>query len=215
MKKSEWYKQSIESLLEKTGSISKAFDIKYGNFDYSKDLRAFTEPEFKRTFVNLLPRIANRSLIVGSNSGYEIDFIPSKDIFALDISKVAIDRLKERFGNVDATVGNMMDLPYKSDYFDLYVNMRSITSYGVDRMEVISEAQRVLRPGGISIVSFSNGYINDQLQVQHGMYSREEDQVSTALPFNYVTEHFGTLSRLGYCPKIFTTSSEILIVTQF
>ncbi|MEI6396858.1 MAG: methyltransferase domain-containing protein [Candidatus Taylorbacteria bacterium] len=87
-------------------------------------------------------------------------YFPKSEVFACDLSHGMINGLEQRFrGEVlfKAKVGDMQDLPFEDNSFDLVVSIRAI-KYAVDQKKVFSEISRVLKPGGKGIIELP--YLN-------------------------------------------------------
>jgi ubiquinone/menaquinone biosynthesis C-methylase UbiE len=79
------------------------------------------------------------------------------DVHGIDISPTAIswaqEKAKERNIKAEFRVGNVVDLPYPDDFFDIVVDAHcGHCIIGEDRKLFFSEAFRVLRCGGLFIV---------------------------------------------------------------
>jgi ubiquinone/menaquinone biosynthesis C-methylase UbiE len=79
------------------------------------------------------------------------------DVHGIDISPTAIswaqEKAKERNIKAEFLVGNVVDLPYPDDFFDILVDAHcGHCIIGEDRKLFFSEAFRVLRCGGLFIV---------------------------------------------------------------
>lgn len=128
-------------------------------------------------------------LAVAANRGDEIieiigDFSPLS-VTVVDLSKQAIAQGRSKFQEFSYGIGNMEDLPVGSKEYDVYLNLRSIHSRGVELKSALSEARRVLRRGGLCVISVSNGYIrNDDGKsvVELGMYDSRLKGISRVMP---------------------------------
>ena len=100
-----------------------------------------------------------RILDVGSNTGFatvEIASLTKKHVTGVDInpSSVAYARkLAEdaKLTNVEFQVGNILDLPFPDESFDL-IYCNNVTSFIADRDKAIVEYQRVLKSNGMLAV---------------------------------------------------------------
>lgn len=80
------------------------------------------------------------------------------DIEGIDISKLAIEKAKRfaiEFGydSKMLKVGDVRDLPYKSNTFSYYLSLGVIEHFKEGPMDALNEAFRVLEPGGIMYVA--------------------------------------------------------------
>ena len=75
----------------------------------------------------------------------------------IDIAPTAIawakDKAQAQALNPDFRIGNVLDLPYPDDFFDLVVDGHCFHCIiGKDRERFLSQALRVTRPGGLFLV---------------------------------------------------------------
>jgi len=66
----------------------------------------------------------------------------------IDFSVETVGRLKQEFKELSWDVGDITELPYASDSFDLLVSWGVIEHFEEGPMEAINEMFRVVRPGG-------------------------------------------------------------------
>jgi len=113
-----------------------------------------------------LSTISGRSLDIGCGVGFVVDYLCGPTFrlqpFGIDISDKAIDKAKNRLGQMQAninqrlTIGNCTDLQFEAGFFSL------VTCFDVlehldeaDIKKAIAEIDRVLRNGGIFFGSVS------------------------------------------------------------
>jgi SAM-dependent methyltransferase len=78
----------------------------------------------------------------------------------LDFATKTITLLNAAFPEVPIQHGDVRDLPYRSGIFDAYVSLGVIEHFEAGQEGILSEAARVLRPGGVLFLSVPavNGY---------------------------------------------------------
>ena len=91
-------------------------------------------------------------LDVGSGDGVNAELLAprARHVTCLDISERVLDAARhrlDRFANVDFRLGDMHELPFESDRFDVVLLLHALT-YAKRPEAAIREAARVLRPGG-------------------------------------------------------------------
>jgi ubiquinone/menaquinone biosynthesis C-methylase UbiE len=78
------------------------------------------------------------------------------DVSSIDFSPVMLENLKRRFSaaglQVDARVGDGQALPWEADQFDAAFSMFGLMFFP-DRAQGFRELLRVLKPGGVAVVS--------------------------------------------------------------
>jgi 2-polyprenyl-3-methyl-5-hydroxy-6-metoxy-1,4-benzoquinol methylase len=95
-------------------------------------------------------------LDIASGEGYGSNLIAENaaEVTGVDIDKDAVERarLKYKKSNLKFVEGSAADIPLETGYFDVVVSFETIEHH--DRHdEMISEIKRVLKPGGLLIIS--------------------------------------------------------------
>ncbi len=97
-----------------------------------------------------LPDTASRVLISGVGTGLDLPYLPSDHVYtALDFNAAMLSRAKPRAGGleVEFVLGDSMALPFGDAVFD-HVVLHLIVAVVPEPQRCLSEAARVLRPGG-------------------------------------------------------------------
>ncbi len=139
--------------------LKKAFNLKYGDFNYTNDIRQ-DNILFATWLENFLKDKsksgASTVLLTGANKGEEVSFFKEFDlnITAVDISKKALNKLKKKHPTVETKDWNINKLDQVVDSsFDIYASFRTLQSYGVSLEESLCEAIRVTNDTGSFIFS--------------------------------------------------------------
>lgn len=162
-----------------------AFNEKYGHYDYSKDLRSKHAGVWYRPITQAIEQHFSefekiQVIGVASNDGTELSEIfdgfkkPVK-ISVLDFSAAAIAKGRKKHPEFEFIHGNMEGCTLRRGSYDLYLNLRSIHSSGVDIRQTLPECLRILKPGGTCVISVSDGYLigdekSGELIEQRGMF---------------------------------------------
>lgn len=205
-----------------------AFSAKYGSYDYETDLRANYKDSWHEVLQELLKnskKDADKKLkVIGmaSNTGVELKQIFSKhknvDLSVLDLSEVAIKKGKELYPDVSFYKGNMEECTLPKAEFDVYLNLRSIHSSGVDIRATLSECTRLLKSNGLAIISVSNGYLTpnpvreSELLETVGMYDNRINAFSIDKPYELSNKIRMKLDYYGFHSiEIHTGPTEIFV----
>lgn len=109
-----------------------------------------------------------RIIDLASGAGSVFAHLPTDhdfELFAADISKVALATLSERFAGVTTIVCSASDVPQDDGSFDLVVSQFGVEYAGVD---AFGEAARLVAPGGrlIALCHYRDGYIDSDNRAQ-------------------------------------------------
>jgi SAM-dependent methyltransferase len=150
-------------------SFSIAFSQKYGNYDYGMDVRDFY-PDWREPIYSIQKKLGIttpknlRISDVGGNCGYELaqifgDRIKDNDFTVVDIAEDQIMRGRHDFPHMHFRQARMEETGLEENYFNQYFNLRAIQSSGVNQEAAIVESYRILKPGGLAVISVANGYL--------------------------------------------------------
>jgi SAM-dependent methyltransferase len=151
-------------------ALSEAFDAKYGAYDHAYDARAANArwiddfmSVYRQSSTHSLPSV--NILNVGVGAGHEAValFSDCPQITFVDIAESGLSNISRRIPasrTVVSSAEDLSELPESS--FDLYVSLRTYNSSFFDTSAAASEAQRVLKPGAVIVVSVANGFLYTQ-----------------------------------------------------
>ena len=204
-----------------------AFEKKYGNYNYDDDLRSFysdwTAPIHKILDDHKIKLVNKKILAVAANYGEEViqifrEYLPHNTFEVLDFCNKAINRGRETYKELlNFYIGLMekIDIPDSFQKYDLYLNLRSIHSNGVDRKETIRQSLKVLKPGGIAIFSISNGYLfKNELKTKpiKGMFDTIQGIMNVHIPYTMANDIRQIMQEYGYFePDLLPSKSEIFV----
>ncbi|MDY6995159.1 MAG: class I SAM-dependent methyltransferase [Actinomycetota bacterium] len=96
-------------------------------------------------------------LEAGCGEGYGADLIAdvASRVIGLDYDTSAVEHVRARYPRVDMRQGNLADLPLPPESVDVVVNFQVIEHLW-DQGQFIAECHRVLRPGGLLLMSTPN-----------------------------------------------------------
>lgn len=198
-----------------------AFDEKYGNYDYSNDIRSkyknWSKPIYDLIRQKKKKNMRNLQLIdIGGNSGQEIAEIfngnPPSATTILDLSSSALSKADQSFKNIKCIQANMEDAYPTSDLFDVCLCLRTIQSTGVSKNDALIRMRNTIKPGGLLIITIPNGYINEEGQVIRGMFDYKTNDFNTSRPLLLSSKIESKLRKYGFCDTdIKTLDTEIMI----
>lgn len=106
----------------------------------------------------LVDRCAGRDVLeAGSGEGYGADLIAdvAHQVIGLDYDESAVAHVRARYPRVDMRHGNLAELPLPTASVDVVVNFQVIEHLW-DQGQFVAECLRVLRPGGLLLMSTPN-----------------------------------------------------------
>jgi tRNA (uracil-5-)-methyltransferase TRM9 len=91
----------------------------------------------------------------GNGRWYKVFKEKKVDYFGIDNSEKLIEIAKEKFPDAKFFVGDALNLPFPDDFFDKVYSIALLHHIPSEdfRIKVLKEAKRVLRPGGILILT--------------------------------------------------------------
>jgi SAM-dependent methyltransferase len=106
----------------------------------------------------LVARCAGRDVLeAGCGEGYGADLIAdvASSVIGLDYDEPTVAHVRARYPRVDVRHGNLASLPLPDDSVDVVVNFQVIEHLW-DQPQFVAECRRVLRPGGLLLMSTPN-----------------------------------------------------------
>lgn len=189
-----------------------SYNEKYGDYDYANDSRIL-DATFERCLLEATGDLSGKKvLVVGSNSGYEINILanhfPSASFAAVDISDKALEKIAENLPSVAITHADMERLPLGDKEFDVYINCRSIHSTNVEILSALKEAIRVT--DGRIVISISNGYLVEG-KIVEGMYDYDRGIIDQGKSSQIAENLEQSLNKEGYSVNRLASEAELFI----
>ncbi|PRC41547.1 SAM-dependent methyltransferase [Mycobacterium sp. ITM-2017-0098] len=106
----------------------------------------------------LVERCRDRDVLeAGAGEGYGADLIAdvARRVIGLDYDESAVAHIRKRYPRVDMRHGNLAELPLPDGSVDVVVNFQVIEHLW-DQGQFVAECARVLRPGGVLLMSTPN-----------------------------------------------------------
>jgi len=109
-------------------------------------------------YERLADRCAGRDVLeAGCGEGYGADLIAdvARHVIGLDYDETAVKHVRARYPRVEMRHGNLAELPLTGGAVDVVVNFQVIEHLW-DQGQFVAECLRVLRPGGVLLMSTPN-----------------------------------------------------------
>ena len=109
-------------------------------------------------YQRLADRCAGRDVLeAGCGEGYGADLLAdvARKVIGLDYDESAVAHVKARYPRVEMRHGNLAELPLADGSVDVVVNFQVIEHLW-DQPQFVAECLRVLRPGGVLMMSTPN-----------------------------------------------------------
>jgi SAM-dependent methyltransferase len=109
-------------------------------------------------YARLADRCADRDVLeAGCGEGYGADLIAgvARRVIGLDYDEATVAHVRARYPQVDMRHGNLASLPLADESVDVVVNFQVIEHLW-DQSQFVAECLRVLRPGGVLLMSTPN-----------------------------------------------------------
>lgn len=184
-----------------------AFEEKYADRTDEDDERFINIEQWKAEFKSLLHQCGildlntQRVIDVGIGNGLETKglFDDIEMFTGVDISGKALAQAERRCPKMHSVVNDAEDLrDVVSSSQDVYISLRTYQSTLFDIDAALFEAYRVLRPGGIIIISIPATFIGENKRIVKGLLLPESNAVDPDLPYRLVYEIQKMLNLLNF-----------------
>ncbi|MGB3484077.1 MAG: class I SAM-dependent methyltransferase [Mycobacterium sp.] len=109
-------------------------------------------------YQQLTNRCVGRDVLeAGFGEGYGADLLAgvARSVIGVDYDESAVAHVQSRYPRVQAIQGNLAELPLEAESVDIVVNFQVIEHLW-DQSQFVGECRRVLRPGGVLLMSTPN-----------------------------------------------------------
>ncbi len=168
-----------------------AFDVKYADLTYDNDTRGLGDywQQEVREIMRLLraddyPQ--RRVINVGIGNGLEAKglFDTMPHLTAIDIGPRSLERAKARLPRAKVVLAEAENLKgVRTASQDIYVSLRTYQSSYFDIMRAVGEAYRVVRQGGLILISIANGFLGEDSALIPGLVIPRTNAVNRDRPF--------------------------------
>ena len=162
---------------------------------------------------------AKKMLDIGCGPGVAFSAIVPNGVhyFGADSSKPMIEKCCELYHDnefVHLALGQMEILPFVKAAFDVVLCM-GVLEYVADKKSAISEVSRVVKPGGIVIISMLNKYSPYYLWEQHVLHNLQRVAGSIGIPVRRRVSHLDLIVESKLVKVIRQHKLDIIDLTYF
>lgn len=145
---------------------------------------------------------ANRVILnVGINDGQEMEGLENK-IIGVDLSDKAMQKGIGKYHNISFVKGSANDLPLESNSMDVYISFRTLCVTGIYENYALSEAKRILKNGGLILISIPSVNYDKGGTLNKGKYNikpcKRNDFNEEAKRFYDLLENHGFVGLQAY-----------------
>lgn len=164
--KSAWLRRKKREERSREENVIKEFDSdadKYAGRYQGRSIPAHSFTVRREKVYELLEDIEPGNILdIGCGPGIMVDYLARKGfkVYGVDISEEMIGQCKAKFsgtGSAHFSVGKIEKLDFPDSFFDVVICM-GVVEYIDDDTAAISEMARVLKPGGVAIITLPNSH---------------------------------------------------------
>lgn len=198
-------KEKIHQLLH--AARNKAYTVKYWDQTYDDDPRGLNIHAWRSELKMVLAKLGlqnfkiKKVLTVGSGNGLELEdtLDDAGNLICADISEKSLTIAKKKYPNIEVIVNpaeNLGDIGSSS--VDLYISLRTYQATLFTLERAIIEAYRVLRSGGVILLSIANGHVVEEKKLIRGIVAPSTNIVDSDRPYMIIDKIRRKLEVLGF-----------------
>ena len=159
------------------------WDQRWENEDWVKTItRSRKSRYWKGLLRKYLPDKNSRILEGGCGDGRLVDAMKywGYEAVGVDFAAKTVERINEAMPALDVRYGDVRKLDFENEYFDGYWSLGVIEHFWEGYLDILSEMNRVLKPGGYAFIAFPAISILDKIQILTGRYKVFRDNEKPA-----------------------------------
>lgn len=154
-------------------AMAEKYDVEQFHAHPSPFVRYVERKRVGRIFALLAPEPGDRVLEIGCGAGHLLAALPAGRGFGLDLAEALLAKATRRLGRRDVLVqGDAEQLPFRAGAWDR-VYCSEVLEHVPGPARALAEMRRVVRPGGVAVVSIPNERLINTLKAalhRSGLY---------------------------------------------
>ncbi len=132
-------------------------------YNSSNPIVKFVHRARLKAIMDVMPETKGLKVLdAGCGEGHLIEMLntkfPENKYYGADVTEVALKRARGRCPLADFRLEDLSDLKFEDKYFDVVI-ITEVLEHIFDYKKVITELKRVLKKGGILIITFPNEFL--------------------------------------------------------
>ena len=118
-----------------------------------------------KKIISLIPKRKNMKILdAGCGEGQLLSMVSKKfglfnlKLYGTDITDISLESAKKRIENAKFSLQDLRDLDYKDEFFDV-IMCTEVIEHVPEYKKVLKEFERILKKGGMLIISFPNEFL--------------------------------------------------------
>jgi len=197
-----------KQIIEEVNQARKfAYDKKYCDYTYENDYRGISDQWSQEiidilAYLNISRNLSEYKIIdVGVGNGLEISnlFENVENLTFVDIAEKSLKHTKElypRSKTIISPAEHLVDIEDESQ--DIYISLRTYQSSYFGINDAIKEANRVLKPDGVILISIANGFVDEKHELIPGLVIPKTQFVDTNRPYELANRIRNRLNLLRF-----------------
>lgn len=164
------------------------WDQRWENENWEKTITRSRKSRYWRGILRkYLPDKNSRILEGGCGDGRLVDAMKywGYEAMGVDFAATTVGKINKAAPDLDVRYGDVRKLDFGDEYFDGYWSLGVIEHFWEGYQTIVSEMNRVLKPGGYVFVSFPTISMLDKFQILTRRYERFRDNEKPSLFYQF------------------------------